>query len=392
MKLKLILLIFLITQLCLLYGSVILIIGTRPEAIKLFPVYKSLKEQKINVLICSTGQHKELLSEVYEIFNIQPDFELNIMKPEQDLFYITNTVLTKIKDIFLQVKPSLVIVQGDTTSAMAAALAAFYLKIPVGHVEAGLRTGDIYAPFPEELNRKIISNIAIYHFAPTCHAKEALLKENINDENIVITGNTIVDTLFYILEKINKNEIALDKHLFQTINNAKINNKKILLLTVHRRESLDENIKNILEAIKEIALEYKDVLIIYPKHPNPVISKVINDIGLYQISNIHITEHLCYQDMVYLISSSDFVITDSGGIQEEAVSLGKQVLILRDKTERIEGILAGYAFLAGTCKLNVKNSIEKILLNVQKRSKLCYVYGDGNASKYIAKFILQKNS
>jgi UDP-N-acetylglucosamine 2-epimerase (non-hydrolysing) len=367
-------------------NPVVLVVGTRPEGIKMIPVYNALKEIGIPTLLCSTGQHTDLLNDIFKIFNVQPDCNLAIMKPGQDLFYITTTVLDKMKDYFQEIKPSLVLVQGDTTSAMAAALAAFYLKIPVGHVEAGLRTGNIYGPFPEEINRKLIGALATYHFAPTQSAIENLIKENINPTHIFHTGNTVVDALYAIQNKINLQEISVSSSIKQIIQSAQDNHYSIMLLTAHRRESFDGGLTHIFSAIKNILDDNQNLFIIYPMHPNPIIKKTLDETCLNKMSRITIINPLIYSDLVYVLQHCNVIATDSGGIQEEAVSLGKQVVVLRNETDRMEGIYEGLAYLAGTNEEKIINAIETILKRKEKTSNN-HLYGNGTAGQQIAHII-----
>lgn len=365
---------------------VVLIIGTRPEAIKMLPVYKALKQAQISTLICSTGQHAELLDSVFTLFDVKPDFDLKIMKPGQDLFYITETVLAKTKELFLKLNPALVIVQGDTTSAMAAAMSAFYLKIPLAHVEAGLRTGNMLAPFPEEMNRRVISLLASYHFAHTKMAASQLISENIAADRIFCTGNTVVDALYSIRDKIQNGEIDPSPLLKSTVTIQKNQGHRILLLTTHRRESFDGGILQILSAVKEALIRHPELYVIYPWHPNPAIQSIIKEIELEKIPNLFMVPPVSYQDMVYLISSVDGVLTDSGGIQEEGVSLNKPVLILRNETDRPEG-LSSTAVLVGTNKARILQEIELLIQKNFMSSGDASVYGDGHASEYIAEII-----
>ncbi len=367
-------------------GPVLLVVGTRPEGIKMIPVYIALKEEQIPVLLCSTGQHTDLLEDIFAAFSVEPDFRFNIMKPGQDLFYITTTVLDKMKMILQEIKPSLVIVQGDTTSAMAAALAAFYLKIPVGHVEAGLRTGNINAPYPEEMNRTFISLIASYHFAPTALSVNNLLKEHIDPTTIFCVGNTVVDALAMMSETIRAKENLISKELEETISWCKKNNKKIVLLTAHRRESFDIGLVSIFRAIQYLLQEHSDLAIIYPMHPNPIIKRKFLETDLNHCANIFVTAPLNYTDMIYLLNNVDFVATDSGGIQEEAVSLGKPVLVLRNETDRPEGVLYGAAQLVGTDTQTIIDSCNRLLTDTPSKG-YSTIYGDGTASKKIAKIV-----
>lgn len=369
-------------------GPVLIVIGTRPEGIKMIPVYYALKDQGIPTILCSTDQHNELLKDdVFKSFNIKPDISFNIMKPNQDLFYITNTVLDKMKELIQKIQPSFVLVQGDTTTAMAAALAAFYLKVPVGHVEAGLRTGNKYGPFPEEVNRTIIDIIASYHFVPTDLSVQNLLQENIHPEHIFCTGNTVVDALYIVKEKITRKELAISKELEYIVNNAQSHNQKLMLLTAHRRESFNGGLANIFSAIKKLLELHPELFVIYPVHPNPAIKQTLQESGLDQLPNIFITKPVEYTDLVYLLDSVDLVATDSGGIQEEAVSLGKQVFVLRNETDRPEGVLHGIAQLVGTQQDNIISKITDALTQ-EKRFYKNSIYGDGTASKQIVQIII----
>ncbi len=369
-------------------GSVLLIVGTRPEAIKMIPLYQKLKEEHIPALLCSTGQHTELLEDVLKIFDVKPDYELNIMKPGQDLFHITETVLEKTKILFEKIKPSLVLVQGDTTSAMAAALAAFYLNIPVGHVEAGLRTGNMRAPFPEEMNRRFIGLIATYHFAPTSLAASNLKKEGIGPDSLFLTGNTVIDALHLIKARIREGSLKPTPLLVETIEKEKKLNHKILLLTAHRRESFEGGLLQIFTAVNKAVKEYPNLFVIYPKHPNPAIQKVIVESEIDKNPNVLIVPALSYQDMVYVLDSVDAVATDSGGVQEEAVSLNKPVLVLRNETDRSEGVQNGGAILVGTQEAKIYEELGKIMNETAKRnSDSSGIYGDGQASQKIADVI-----
>lgn len=364
-----------------------LIIGTRPEGIKMMPVYKALKKAGLPTILCSTAQHADLLKDIFELFKIVPDYELNIMRQDQDLFYITNEVLIKTKSIFSSINPSMVIVQGDTTSAMAAALSAFYLKIPIAHVEAGLRTKDIYAPFPEELNRCFISLIAAYHFAPTQATAMQLLAQGIRRETIFCTGNTVVDALHEIKKQIEAGEIQVNQELKETVLKFKAKARKLMLLTAHRRESFNGGLVNIFKAIKQALEANPDLYIIYPMHPNPAVAQALKEVDLHKMENIFITSPIEYKNMVYLLCMVDAVATDSGGIQEEAISLGKHVLVLRQKTERLEGVWAGLATLVGTDIERIKIGIEAILNRPANLPSMKNVYGDGHAGERIATIV-----
>jgi UDP-N-acetylglucosamine 2-epimerase (non-hydrolysing) len=359
------------------------VFGTRPEAIKLAPVIKEF--QKNNKLfetkICITAQHRELLDQVLDLFEIKPDFDLNVMEENQDLYEVTSKILLRLKDIFKFYKADLVFVQGDTTTAFTACLASFYQKIPVAHVEAGLRTYDIYSPFPEEINRQLIARIATYHFAPTSVAKNNLIKEGIKEDKIMVTGNTVIDALFYILKKIKNKKIKIDGY--------KVGDKKFILVTAHRRENFGERFLNICQAIKEIAISNPEVDIVYPVHPNPNVKvpayKILNN-----IPNVYLIKPLDYLQFVYLMSKAFLILTDSGGVQEEASCLGRPVLVMRDSTERIEGVKAKLAKLVGTDKNLIIEGVQKLINNekeYKKMSKVKYIYGDGKANKRIVNFV-----
>lgn len=363
-------------------GPIIVIVGTRPEGIKMIPLYFALKKAGLPTLLCSTMQHDELLTEVFELFGVKPDFDLGIMRLGQDLFYLTQSILQKTKELFIQHKPSLVIVQGDTTSTCAAALSAFYLHIPVAHVEAGLRTDDIYSPFPEEMNRRMVSTLATYHFAPTPLAVENLKTQGIPSSNIFMTGNTAVDALRIITEKISNQHMLVKFEIKAQVEHAKILNKKIIVFTAHRRESFNGGLVRIMLALKQFLSTHPDVICFYPFHPNPQVISAINQTGIGTMSNINMSEPLSYINMVYLLSNADLILTDSGGIQEEAVSLGKTVIILREKTERMEGVFAGFGHIAGTDEHKIISMLTT-LYNEKNINGDTGVYGDGYAAQKI---------
>ncbi|MBD3231385.1 UDP-N-acetylglucosamine 2-epimerase (non-hydrolyzing) [Candidatus Dependentiae bacterium] len=371
-------------------NPILLVIGTRAEAIKLIPLYLELKRSNIPVLLCATFQHFELLEEVFKIFDIIPDFNLKIMKKNQDLFYLQNTILEKTKEIYLKIKPSLILVHGDTTTTMASALSAFYLSIPIGHVEAGLRTGNMRSPFPEEMNRKVVGQIATYHFAPTAFSAANLLSEGVKRENVFCTGNTIVDALFFMRSKIETQTIKIDRKIVQLIEQYKKHKQKILLLTAHRRESFGAGLLRIFSAIKRFAQEKTDVIILYPYHPNPNVLKAIDESGIRLVKNVVLLEPLSYKNLVYVLINCDIIATDSGGIQEEAVSLGKRVLILRDITERWEGIWDGSEILVGTDENLILNSLYKFFSVSNLDIKPSMIYGDGNSCKRIVAILKTK--
>ncbi|MBT3455887.1 UDP-N-acetylglucosamine 2-epimerase (non-hydrolyzing) [bacterium] len=371
--------------------TVILTVGTRPEGIKMIPVYYAFKNAGFNPVICSTAQHRSILDEVFDVFDVAPDVDLDIMKAGQDLFHINSLVLLKMRDIFKQYKPSLVLVQGDTTTVMASASAAFYMDIPIGHVEAGLRTNDIRAPFPEEFNRRVAALVAKYNFAPTKISAENLLKENIDPNTIFCTGNTVVDALRIIKDRIETKKIIIDKVVEDVVESVKKNGKQLIVLTAHRRESFGGGIERILKAVKNFAESHPNVFFFYPYHPNPNVLKAIESVDLKSTKNIFMTKPIAYKEMVYLLLNASWVATDSGGIQEEAVSLNKHVLVLREKTERPEGILTGLAHLVGTDSVKIKKMMEKLTSNSYNASNnFTNVYGDGYAAEKIVSICEKK--
>ncbi|MBD3796823.1 MAG: UDP-N-acetylglucosamine 2-epimerase (non-hydrolyzing) [Campylobacterales bacterium] len=372
--------------------KILIVFGTRPEAIKMAPLVKAFeKESDIISRVCVTAQHREMLDQVLELFDIKPDYDLNLMKPGQDLYDITSNVLLGMKSVLHDFKPDIVLVHGDTTTTSAASLAAFYQQIKVGHVEAGLRTYDIYSPFPEEVNRQITGVLASYHFAPTTTSRDNLLRENKDEKNIIITGNTVIDALFLALGKIKH-----DKDLESTIKNQISNlnyeikdDKKIILVTGHRRENHGQGFINICEALKTIALNNPEIDIVYPVHLNPNVQKPVKEM-LSNISNVYLIEPLQYEQFIYLMDKSYFIITDSGGVQEEAPSLGKPVLVMRDTTERPEAVEAGTVKLVGTDTATIIKEAQKLLddkIEYEKMSKAHNPYGDGKACRKIVDFI-----
>lgn len=365
---------------------IIVMIGTRPEGIKMLPIYFALKKNNLPVLICSSTQHTSLLDEVFELFKVKPDFELSIMQHDQDLFHITTAVLERTKQLFKTVNPSLVLVQGDTTTTMAAALSAFYLKIPIGHVEAGLRTYDSYNPYPEEANRRMVASVSNFHFAPTPQATAHLFAEGINHDEIFCTGNTVVDALRIMRQKIAENEIKIDQNICSLINRCKQEQKKIVLVTAHRRESFNGGIDSILQSVHYLASTNPDIFFVYPYHPNPAIKKVLETVKLQELNNVYVSTPLAYKELIYILMHADLVATDSGGIQEEAISLGKHVLVLREKTERMEGIWAGYAKLVGTNKKNIISNFQE-MINTTCIKRPSTIYGDGYAADTIVEII-----
>ncbi|MDY6861619.1 MAG: UDP-N-acetylglucosamine 2-epimerase (non-hydrolyzing) [Thermodesulfobacteriota bacterium] len=375
--------------------KIVIIIGTRPEAIKMAPVIRQLKayHSKFKTVICLTSQHREMLDQVLRIFAISPDHDLNIMQKNQNLFDITVRTMTGLKDILKKESPDMVMIQGDTTTAFVAGLAAYYLEIPIGHIEAGLRTYNKYHPFPEEANRHLLSVLADYHFAPTKWAKSNLIKEGIKEENVWVTGNTVIDALFMISsrQKTNKSKGFLAAHFKEKYNlTLPVHNQKLLLVTGHRRENFGEGFKNICYALKEIAERRKDVTIIYPVHLNPNVQKPVRSI-LNNQGNIHLIEPLEYELFVFLMNNSYIILTDSGGIQEEAPSLCKPVLVMRHNTERPEGVEAGTVKLVGTDKETIINNTFELLENqllYEKMSKTANPYGDGKAAERIVNILL----
>jgi len=375
--------------------KVLLVFGTRPEAIKMAPLVKEFeKHNDVELKVCVTAQHREMLDQVLEMFEIVPDYDLDLMKPGQDLYDITANVLLGMKDVFSDFTPDVVLVHGDTTTTSATSLAAFYQKIKVGHVEAGLRTGDIYSPWPEEANRQITGVLANYHFAPTTTSKDNLVKENKDEENILVTGNTVIDALFLALNKIKTND-NLENKILNDIESKfpnstfKIQNSKFILVTGHRRENFGQGFINICEALKTLAVNNPDIDIVYPVHLNPNVQKPVIEL-LSDVSNVHLIQPLQYETFLYLMSKSYFIITDSGGVQEEAPSLGKPVLVMRDTTERPEALEAGTVKLVGTNSEMIIKEAQLLLDNdveYEKMSKAHNPYGDGKACEKIVKFI-----
>ena len=371
--------------------KVLIVFGTRPEAIKMAPLVQEFKKySEFNVKVCVTAQHRQMLDQVLEIFGIVPDYDLDIMRAGQDLYDLSSRILLKIRDVLDEFKPDIVFVHGDTTTASIASLAAFYKQIKVAHVEAGLRTGDIYSPFPEEINRQLVGIIASYHFAPTNLSKQNLIKENKSPENIVVTGNTVIDALFLLLERMQKDNALKDKILTSLSTKYDTNRgKKIILVTGHRRENFGDGFINICEALKTLAIKNPNVDIVYPVHLNPNVQEPVKKI-LSGIGNVRLIAPLEYDEFVYLMSMAHFIITDSGGIQEEAPSLGKPVLVMRNTTERPEAIEAGSVKIVGVGKENIVSQAQILLDDdeiYQKMSQSRSPYGDGKASIKIVEFI-----
>ena len=383
--------------------KVMLVFGTRPEAIKMAPLVKEFQKQpkRVETVVCVTGQHREMLDQVLKIFDIKPDYDLNIMKQGQDLYDVTARVLTGMRDVLKEVKPDVVLVHGDTTTSTAAALAAFYQQIPVGHVEAGLRTHNIYSPWPEEMNRLLTGRLATYHFSPTPLSRNNLIKESVDDRNIIITGNTVIDALYWVVDKI-KNNKELDNELEDILSKAgydvnRLNNgKKLVLITGHRRENFGDGFINMCTAIKDLTVKYPDLDFVYPMHLNPNVRKPIHEVfgeDLSGLKNMFFIEPLEYLSFVYLMEKSSIVLTDSGGIQEEAPGLGKPVLVMRDTTERPEALNAGTVKLVGTDYNKIVNEVSSLIDDkaaYEKMSKAVNPYGDGLACGRIVNALLYR--
>ena len=377
--------------------KILSIFGTRPEAIKMAPLVKELEKNKntIDSKVCVTAQHREMLDQVLDIFDIHPDFDLDIMKPNQDLYDITSRVLLKMRDVLDDFKPDMILVHGDTTTSTTAALAAFYKQIPVGHIEAGLRTGNIYSPWPEEMNRKITGALGTFHFAPTQLARENLLLENVNGENIFVTGNTVIDALIMAADKI-KGSIELEQNIVDELSDIfdadleSIFSSKFILVTGHRRENFGDGFIHICKALQEIAKKFPEVNIIYPVHLNPNVKEPVYKL-LKGFNNIHLITPLSYLPFIYLLEKCYFVLTDSGGIQEEAPSCGKPVLVMRDTTERPEAVNAGTVKLVGTNKKRIISESRKLLEDRDYYLSMAEAnnpYGDGKASERIVDIIV----
>ncbi len=381
--------------------KVMLVFGTRPEAIKMAPLVKEFQKnaEKIDTIVCVTGQHREMLDQVLQIFDIQPDYDLNIMKQGQDLYDVTAKVLTGMRDVLKEAKPDVVLVHGDTTTSTAAALAAFYQQIPVGHVEAGLRTHNIYSPWPEEMNRQITGRIATYHFAPTALSRKNLLSEGVQEEKITVTGNTVIDALHIVVDKIKADE-SLQQELAGVLENAGydvsrlVDGKKLVLITGHRRENFGEGFINMCTAIKDLTIKYSDVDFVYPMHLNPNVRKPIHEVfgdDLNGLGNMFFIEPLEYLSFVFLMEKATIVLTDSGGIQEEAPGLGKPVLVMRDTTERPEALEAGTVKLVGTDYNKIVTEVSMLLDDVDAynvMSKAVNPYGDGFACSRIVNALI----
>ena len=372
--------------------TILLVFGTRPEAIKMCPLVKEFKRfpELFDTKVCVTGQHREMLDQVLHIFDIHPDFDLNIMKQGQDLYDITSRVLLGMREILRQVKPDVVLVHGDTTTSTAAALAAFYQQIPVGHVEAGLRTNNIYSPWPEEMNRQITSRIATYNFAPTPLSKSNLLKENVSEDSILVTGNTVIDALHQVVNQIKSND-SIATELVNQLRQAGYDvtrldsGRRLVLITGHRRENFGQGFINICTALRDLANQFPDVDFVYPMHLNPNVRKPIHQVfgeNTDACKNMFFIEPLEYLMFVYLMERSYLVLTDSGGIQEEAPGLGKPVLVMRDTTERPEALDAGTVRLVGTDYNAIMSSMSELLCDAEvynHMSNAVNPYGDGKS-------------
>ncbi|WP_138596536.1 UDP-N-acetylglucosamine 2-epimerase (non-hydrolyzing) [Pseudoalteromonas sp. S1612] len=371
--------------------KILSVFGTRPEAIKMAPLVKALNAAGgIDAKVCVTAQHREMLDQVLDLFEIVPEYDLNIMKPGQSLYDVTTNILLGLKSILEEFKPDLVLVHGDTCTTLSASLAAFYQQIPVGHVEAGLRTGNLSSPWPEEGNRKLTSVIAKLHFVPTQTSQQNLLNEAVNTDSIVITGNTVIDALLQVVDKVKTDTVLISKlkAKFPELDET----KKLILVTGHRRESFGGGFERICEALVEIATAHPDTQILYPMHLNPNVREPVNRI-LKNVDNVHLIEPQDYLPFVYLMNQAHIIVTDSGGVQEEAPSLGKPVLVMRDTTERPEAVEAGTVKLVGTDKARIVSAVNNLLTNAQEYQSMSRAhnpYGDGKACERIIDKILKE--
>ena len=375
--------------------KILLVFGTRPEAIKMAPLVKKLQAnpEEFQTIVCVTGQHREMLDQVLRLFDITPDYDLNIMKPNQDLYDITSRILLGMRDVLKEVQPDIVLVHGDTTTSMAAALAAFYQQIPVGHVEAGLRTGNIYSPWPEEMNRLMTGRISTVHFSPTPLAKQNLLQEHVDEAKIVVTGNTVIDALQMVVERLKNDEQLAGEVKDKVLNmgydvNRLGEDRRLVLITGHRRENFGEGFLNICHAIKNLATAYPNVDFVYPMHLNPNVRKPVLEILGEGADNVYLIEPLDYLPFVYMMQHSTLILTDSGGVQEEAPGLGKPVLVMRDTTERPEAVEAGTVLLVGTNREKIEQGVSMLLDDAdcyRRMSEAVNPYGDGLACERIVK-------
>lgn len=383
--------------------KVMLVFGTRPEAIKMAPLVKAFEQypEDFDTKVCVTGQHREMLDQVLRIFDITPDYDLNIMKQGQDLYDVTARVLLGMRDVLREVQPDVVLVHGDTTTSTAAALAAFYQQIPVGHVEAGLRTHNVYSPWPEEMNRQITGRIAAYNFSPTPLSRQNLLEEKIDEQSIVVTGNTVIDALYWVVDKIKRDEtlsaelkkvLATAGYDVERLNNSQ-QGRRLVLITGHRRENFGDGFIRMCTAIRDLANKYPQVDFVYPMHLNPNVRKPIHEVfgeNLNDFGNMFFIEPLEYLSFVYLMEKSTIVLTDSGGIQEEAPGLGKPVLVMRDTTERPEALEAGTVKLVGTDYDKIVNEVSYLLDDescYEQMSRAVNPYGDGKACERIVRYL-----
>ena len=375
--------------------KILLVFGTRPEAIKMAPLVKKLQAnpEEFQTIVCVTGQHREMLDQVLRLFDIVPEYDLNIMKPNQDLYDITSRILLGMRDVLREVQPDIVLVHGDTTTSMAAALAAFYQQIPVGHVEAGLRTGNIYSPWPEEMNRLMTGRISTVHFSPTPLAKQNLLQEHVDEAKIVVTGNTVIDALQMVVERLRNDEQLASEVKDKVLNmgydvNRLGEDRRLVLITGHRRENFGEGFLNICHAIKNLSEKYPNVDFVYPMHLNPNVRKPVLEILGEGAENVYLIEPLDYLPFVYMMQHSTLILTDSGGVQEEAPGLGKPVLVMRDTTERPEAVEAGTVLLVGTNREKIEQGVSMLLDDsdcYRRMSEAVNPYGDGLACERIVK-------
>ena len=369
--------------------NILVVFGTRPEAIKMAPICHELKKNTkyFNTTICVTAQHREMLDQVLDLFDIVPDEDLDIMEHGQDLTDITSSILISMRDVFIKYKPDLVLVHGDTTTTLATSMAAFYANIPLGHIEAGLRTNNIYAPFPEEFNRQVVSKVAKIHFAPTESSSENLILEKSPKNHIFITGNTVIDSLHWVIDRFEKDPKRKDniiKALSKYIN-FDLDKNQYILITGHRRENFGKGFIDICEALSALAVKFPDMQFVYPVHLNPNVQKPVHLI-LSKLKNVHLIAPLDYEPFIYLLTKCFLVLTDSGGIQEEAPSIGKPVLVMRDVTERPEAVTAGTVKLVGANKINIIKEVSQIIESEESYLSMSQAhnpYGDGNASKRI---------
>ena len=375
--------------------KILLVFGTRPEAIKMAPLVKKLQAnpEEFQTIVCVTGQHREMLDQVLRLFDITPDYDLNIMKPNQDLYDITSRILLGMRDVLKEVQPDIVLVHGDTTTSMAAALAAFYQQIPVGHVEAGLRTGNVYSPWPEEMNRLMTGRISTVHFSPTPLSKQNLLQEHVDEAKIVVTGNTVIDALQMVVERLKNDEQLSGEVKEKVLNmgydvNRLSEDRRMVLITGHRRENFGEGFLNICHAIKNLSEKYPNVDFVYPMHLNPNVRKPVLEILGEGADNVYLIEPLDYLPFVYMMQHSTLILTDSGGVQEEAPGLGKPVLVMRDTTERPEAVEAGTVLLVGTNREKIEQGVSMLLDDAdcyRRMSEAVNPYGDGLACERIVK-------